>query len=122
MMDVVLWVLQVLLALFFLMAGAMKVSQPRAKLAARMAWVSDFTDGQVKLIGVLELLGAVGLLLPALTGILPWLTPLAAVGLALTMAGAALTHMRRGEYPMIAVNVVVLAGFIAVGRFVIEPL
>jgi uncharacterized membrane protein YphA (DoxX/SURF4 family) len=96
-MDALLWVLQILLALFFLVAGLTKVSQPRAKLVPRMAWVSDFSDGQVKLIGTLEILGAVGLLLPAVTGILPWLTPLAAAGLALVMVGAALTHWRRAQ-------------------------
>jgi len=123
-MNVALWVLQVLLALFFLVAGVTKLSQRRVKLAPRMAWVSDFSDGQVKLIGALEVLGAAGLLLPALTGILPWLTPLAAVGLALTMAGAALTHWRRTEYRMIPINVVILllAAFVAFGRFVVEPL
>lgn len=64
-----------------------------------------------------------GLILPAATGSLPWLTPLAAVGLALTMVGAAIAHLRRGEYSHIIVNVVLfgLAVFVAYGRFVVEP-
>jgi uncharacterized membrane protein YphA (DoxX/SURF4 family) len=122
-MDTALWIVQVLLALLFLMAGLMKATQPREKLAERTPYVEDLTDGQLRTIGILELLGAVGLVLPALTGILPWLTPLAAVGLALTMVGAIIVHFRRGEYPNIIMNVVLLgmALFVASGRFVIEP-
>jgi hypothetical protein len=76
------------------------------------------------MIGILEVLGAVGLILPALTDILPILTPLVAVGLTLTMVGAAITHFRRGEYPNITMNLVLmaLALFIAYGRFVLLPL
>jgi hypothetical protein len=76
------------------------------------------------LIGLLEVLGATGLILPAVTGILPGLTPLAALGLALTMIGAMLTHLRRKELPMIAVNFVLLAlaAFVVYGRYVALPL
>ncbi|MFQ5398858.1 MAG: DoxX family protein [Anaerolineae bacterium] len=123
-MDVALWVVQGLLALAFLMAGTMKVMRPKEKLAEKMGWVEDFSAGQVKIIGALEALGAIGLILPAATGILPWLTPTAAVGLALVMIGAALTYWRRGEYQMIAINLVLLllAAFVAYGRFVLAPL
>jgi hypothetical protein len=66
----------------------------------------------------LEVLGAIGLIVPLLTGILPWLTPLAAIGLVLTMLGAMATHLRRGENQMLAVNLVLLlAAFVAYGRF-----
>ena len=83
-MNIVLWVLQVLLAVMFLMAGAMKTFQyERAK--AQMKWVGDVSHGLVTFIGVSELLGGIGLILPALTRILPWLTPMAAVGLAAVM-------------------------------------
>ena len=118
-MNTALWIVQALLALVFLLAGAMKVSQPLEKLAERTPYVEDFTSGQIRLIGILEILGATGLILPALTGILPWLTPLAAVGLALTMIGAAIVHARRGEYPNIIMNVVLfaMAVFVAYGRF-----
>ena len=73
---------------------------------------------------MLELLGAIGVVLPILTGVLPWLTPLAAVGLALTMLGAAITHLRRNEYPNIIVNVIIftLAIFVVYGRFVLAPI
>jgi uncharacterized membrane protein len=107
-MNVAVWVLQILLALAFLLAGATKVSQPRQKLAASMGWVEDFSDTGVRTIGVLELLGGVGLLLPAVTGVATVLVPLAAVGLALLMVLAAATHRRRGELPMIGINAVLL--------------
>ncbi len=123
-MNTALWVVQILLGLTFLMSGLLKISQPAERLGKVMKWVQDFPPQIVKLIGVLELLGAIGVVLPALTGILPWLTPLAALGLALTMIGAALTHLRRKETPMIAINVVLLllAAFVIYGRFVAVPL
>ena len=118
-MSITLWVVQVLLAVAFLGAGATKLSQPKEKLAKNMAWVEDFSQGTVRLIGTLEVLGAIGLVLPALTGVLPWLTPLAAAGLVLLMIGAALAHLRRTEYGNIAVNAVllILATFVVYGRF-----
>jgi uncharacterized membrane protein YphA (DoxX/SURF4 family) len=118
-MNVVIWVLQVLLALAFLAAGLMKVSQPRQRLATSMGWVEDFSDPTVRAIGALELLGALGLLLPALTGVATVLVPLAAVGLAVLMVAAAITHRRRGELPLIGINAVllVLAVVVAWARF-----
>ena len=118
-MGIALWVAQVLLAVAFLGAGATKLSQPKEKLLKNMAWVEDFSQRTVRLIGTLEVLGAIGVVLPALTGILPWLTPLAALGLVLLMIAAALTHLRRTEYGNIAMNVVllVLAAFVAYGQF-----
>lgn len=77
-MNVVVWVLQVLLALAFLVAGVTKVSQPRQKLAASMGWVEDFSDPGVRTIGALEILAGVGLLLPAVTGVATVLVPLVA--------------------------------------------
>jgi uncharacterized membrane protein YphA (DoxX/SURF4 family) len=118
-----LWVAQVLLAVAFLGAGAMKLSQPKEKLVKNMAWVEDFSQPAVRLIGAAEVLGAIGVVLPALTGILPWLSPLAALGLVLLMLGAALTHLRRTEYGNIAMNAVllVLAAFVVYGRFFVLP-
>ena len=88
-----------------------------------MAWVEDFSQPTVRIIGALEVLGAIGIVLPALTGILPWLTPLAALGLVLTMIGAALTHLGRTEYGYIAVAalLLILAAFVAYGRFFVLP-
>jgi hypothetical protein len=84
-----------------------------------MDWVEDFSERTVKLIGVAEILGAVGLVLPAALDIVPVLTPLAASGLTLVMVLAAATHARRKELPMIGVNVVLggLALFVAIMRF-----
>jgi uncharacterized membrane protein len=118
-MNVVIWVLQALLALAFLAAGLIKLTQPRQKLATIMGWVEDFSDNGVRTIGALELLGALGLLLPALTGVATVLVPIAAAGLALLMVAAAATHRRRGELPMIGINAVllVLAVVVAWARF-----
>jgi uncharacterized membrane protein YphA (DoxX/SURF4 family) len=118
-MNVVLWIVAGALALAFLAAGLTKLSQPREKLAATMGWVQDFSPGTVKLIGALEVLAAIGLILPAALDVVPVLVPLAAVGLVLLMVGAAVTHARRKEAPMIAINVVllVLAVVVAWGRF-----
>jgi len=123
-MDVAVWVLQVLLALAFLLAGVMKSTQPRQKLATSMGWVEDFSDNTVRTIGVLELLAGIGLLLPAVTGVATVLVPLAAVGLALLMLLAALTHRRRGEPQMIGINAVLLliAVVVAWARFGPYPL
>jgi len=117
------WIVQVLLALAFGAAGLMKMTQPREKLQTNLKWVEDFAPNTIKGIGVLEALAAVGLILPFLTGILPVLTPLAAAGLILTMIGAIITHIRRGESPMSVINLVllVLAAFVAYGRFVAVP-
>ena len=119
-MNIALWVVQALLALAFGMAGTMKLTQPREKLTTQMGWVEDFAPTTVKLIGALELLAALGLILPLLTGILPWLTPLAAIGLVLTMLGAMATHLRRGENQMLVANgvLLLLAALVTYGRFV----
>ena len=123
-MNIILWVVQILLALVFAMAGIMKATQPFEKLAERMKWTKSVGPRGVRLIGVLEILGAIGLILPAVTGILPWLTPVAAIGLVLTMIGAMITHGRRGEFPNMGFNLVLLllAVFIVLGRFVAVPL
>ena len=122
-MNIALWIVQVLLALAFAGAGLMKITQPIAKLVPNMAWVNHFPVPAVRLIGALELLGAIGLIVPALTGILPWLTPLAATGLVLTMIGAIITHVQLKEVPKVAPSVVLglLALFVAYGRFVLLP-
>jgi uncharacterized membrane protein YphA (DoxX/SURF4 family) len=118
-MNVVLWILAAVLAVAFLFSGITKLSQPREKLAAQMGWVEDFSPQTVKVIGALEVLAAIGLILPAVLNIVPVLVPLAATGLVALMVGAALTHRRRREYAIIAVNLVLLimAAVVAWGRF-----
>lgn len=119
-MNMALWIVQILLALLFGLTGLMKVTQPKEKLAQQLKWMKETAPNTVKAIGAVEVLGALGVVLPMLTGILPILTPLAAVGLTLTMIGAMLTNLRHKEYLHIAVNIVVLAlaAFVAYGRFV----
>ncbi|HTF46852.1 MAG TPA: DoxX family protein [Pseudonocardia sp.] len=109
-MNTFVWIVQILVALVFLAAGAMKLVQPRKKLAenASMAWTQDFSDAGIKGIGGLEVLGALGVILPAATGIASVLTPIASVGLALTMIGAAVTHLRRHEIQAVAAPVILL--------------
>ncbi|MGX2993007.1 DoxX family protein [Streptomyces sp. JNUCC 64] len=118
-MNVFLWVLQILLALAVLAAGGFKLTQSREQLAVSMNWVNSFTPAQIKGIGVLEVLAAVGLVAPAAADIAPVWTPIAAVGVALLMIGAAITHLRARELPNVAVNAVLfaIAVVIAWGRF-----
>ena len=119
-MNIALWVVAGLLAVAFLAAGLMKITSKHDALAEKQPWVGDFSDGQVKGIGVVEVLGALGLILPAVTGIAPILVPIAATGLAITMVLAAIMHLRRGDgFSAIIGNIVLglMAAFVAWGRF-----
>ena len=124
-MNITLWIIAVVLAVAFLAGGTLKLVLSKEKLAAAPggSWAEDFSPGAVKAIGALEVLAAVGLVLPAWLGIAPVLVPLAAVGIAMLMVGAAITHLRRHETKVIAANVayLALAGFVVVGRFGLEP-
>ncbi|MDE2772574.1 MAG: DoxX family protein [Gemmatimonadota bacterium] len=117
-MNRAVWSVQLLLAVLFLGAGGTKILTPTPELAARFTWVVYVPSWSPKVIGVLELAGAVGLVAPAATGIIPALTPAAAAGLALTMAVAGLLHIRLGEYSQAVVPLVLLAlcFFVAHGR------
>jgi uncharacterized membrane protein YphA (DoxX/SURF4 family) len=119
-----LWVVQVLLALAFLGAGATKLFTPIPELVQQMAWVGAVPAGLVRFIAIAELAGAVGLILPALTRIKPGLTPLAAAGLAVIMLLAAPFHLSRGEGGAIVPNLILaaLAAFVAWGRFKKAPI
>jgi uncharacterized membrane protein YphA (DoxX/SURF4 family) len=118
-MSVVLWILQIVLAVVFLSAGLAKLTQPKARLAGSMKWVDDFSGRSVKYIGALEILGALGVVLPWATGVARVLTPIAATGLLVIMVCAMATHTRRKEYTNIGANVVLaaLALVVAVARF-----
>ncbi|MBB5866964.1 putative membrane protein YphA (DoxX/SURF4 family) [Allocatelliglobosispora scoriae] len=118
-MNIALWIVQILLAVAFIAAGAMKATSPKEKLAPKLPWVNDFSAATVKFVGIAELLGGIGLILPWALDIAPILTPLAASGLALTMVLAAAYHARKKEYQGIVVNIVLLALslFVAIGRF-----
>ena len=124
LVNIVLWVVQVLLALAFLLAGVPKATQPISALAKRITWAKDVPAPFVRFIGVVEILGALGLILPALTGILPWLTVAAAIGLAIVMVAAIIFHLARGEVNRIAFNIVflLLLLFLTYGRIALAPL
>lgn len=113
-----LWVVQGLLAFAFGLSGLMKATQPAEKLAKQMAWVNDFAPSTVRLIGIAEVLGAIGLIVPMLVGVLPILTPAAALGLATVMLLAMPVHQRHREPGMRGVNAVLMgmALFVAAGR------
>ena len=125
-MDLALWITAGLLAAVFLFAGSTKLFLSREKLAEAPGggWVLDFSAGFVKALGAVEILGAVGLVLPALLGIAPVLVPLAAVGLATIMVGAAIVTYRRHESTHVLVDLTYLAMavFVAFGRFGPESL
>src|SRR5688500_9346722 len=118
-MNMFLWIVAGQLALVFLATGAMKLLRTKENLAeSGMGWTVDFSGPGVKAIGALEILAAFGLILPALSGIVPVLVPLAALGLVLLMLGAAVTHARRREVRMIVINSVLacLAAVVVGGR------
>jgi uncharacterized membrane protein YphA (DoxX/SURF4 family) len=117
-MNIVAWVLQIVLAVALLASGVMKVVRPKpALVSAGMGYAEDFSGSALKAIGVLEIVGAVGLLLPWLLNVAPILTPIAAVGLAAVMAGAMVVHIRRKEQFAPALALGVLSLVLSVIRF-----
>lgn len=124
-MNITLWILQGLMAAMFLMAGSTKLIKPKDELKPKMGdWVEVIPNPIFKLIGLLELLGAIGLILPQALGIVPILTPIAAVGLALTMLGAMILHISRGEMSSLPKNIIplLITSAIAYGRFILIPI
>lgn len=124
-MDIILWVGQVLLSLGFVFIGfnhATRASQ-MAEMP-NMGWIKAVPPKLMVFIGISEMLGGIGVVLPAVTGILPWLTPLAAAGLALVMLLAFVYHVFRKEYPNLVTNLIlfILAAFVAYGRGLLLPL
>ncbi|HEV3359102.1 MAG TPA: DoxX family protein [Pseudonocardiaceae bacterium] len=121
-MNIALWSVQGILALAYLATGGMKVVQSREKLVAtgNFDWMKDSSDLAVKTIGVVEILGVLGLILPELTGIARILTPIAAVGLVVVQIGALRLNLSNNDRRPLPVNVILLllAAFVAVGRFV----
>lgn len=112
-MEIAYWILAALLAVFFLYAGGRKVVQSREQLLPMMGWVDRTPMPLVRTIGVLEVLGAAGLVLPPLTGIAPALAVAAAVGLALIQVGGIVLHVSRGEARLIGLNIGLLAALAA---------
>jgi hypothetical protein len=121
-MNTALWIVAGLLAVAYLASGGGKLILPKETIAdfgASARWVEDFSPGSVKAIGALEVLGAVGLILPAALDIAPTLVPLASVGLVMIMVGAVITRIRRDEFTFMLADLayLVLAAFVAWGRF-----
>jgi len=119
-----LWIVQIILASAFLMAGFMRATQPVDQLAAAMGWPGDIPPPLLRFIGLAEFAAALGLVLPAATRIRPFLTPLAASGLVVIMVLAFIFHIPRGEYSALPLNAAfgVLAAFVAWGRFFKAPI
>ncbi|MBK9671996.1 MAG: DoxX family protein [Bacteroidetes bacterium] len=117
-MNTALWIVQGLLSAMFVMAGLMKATLPKEKLS-KMSWTARHSASKIKFIGFSELLIALGLILPGLTGILPILTTVAALALSLVMVLAAFDHFKNKEMKELGVNlfVIVLALFVSYGRF-----
>jgi hypothetical protein len=108
-MEIAYWIVAALLALFYAYAGGKKVVQSREQLQPMMGWVDRIPMPVVRTIGVLEVLGAAGLILPPLTGIAPGLAIAAAVGLVLIQVGGIIVHLSRGEARLIGLNIALLA-------------
>ncbi|MGC0143517.1 DoxX family protein [Pseudactinotalea sp. Z1732] len=125
-MHITLWIIAGLLSAAYLIGGASQLLMSKEKYrsyAESQHWVDDFTPGHIKAIGVIKIVGAVGLVLPAAVNVAPVLVPVAACGLMLVMAGAATTRFRRSEWKFLIGDLVFLSLFalVAWGRFSLEP-
>lgn len=116
MLNTMLWIAQALVAVVVAVTGLTKLTVPREKLAQKMHWAASWPRGRIRLLGLAEVAGAAGLVLPGLTGIAPLLTPLAALCLGLLMVGAVRTHRQLGEGFAPALVIGVLCVGIAAGR------
>ena len=122
-MNIALWIVAGVFGIAYVAGGVVKLTMPYEKYAAKLGWPGDFTPGNVRFMGVVEILGGIGLVLPGLVGVAPILVPVAASCMALYMAGAITERLRRGEYKELLGDLLFLAAmlFIAWGRFAIEP-
>jgi len=122
-LNITLWVIQVVLAAMYLMAGYQKTFGDLAVVVKTIFWVAYTPAPLVRFIGTCELLGAVGLILPAALKIRPQLTTLAAAGLSLIMLLANILHIYRGEYYVLPMTLLLLAmaAFVAYGRWKLAP-
>jgi uncharacterized membrane protein len=121
-MNIALWIVAGLLAVVYVGSGGLKVLASKQWIAGTgpaAGWTEDFGPAAIKVIGVLEVLGGLGLALPAVVGIAPDLVPVAALGLVMIMVGAVVTRISRREYKLMLLDMVyvVLLAFVAWGRF-----
>ncbi len=123
-LNTVLWVLQILMAMAYLNAGYLKTFRAIQEIAPTIFWAPSLPEALVRFIGISELLGAIGLILPGLLKIRPGLTTLAAAGLTLVMVLANIYHISKGEFfvlPMTGAFLLIMA-FITYGRWKLSPL
>lgn len=114
-MHTALWIITIIAAAAYAAGGTTMLLMSRERyrsMGSTQHWVDEFGTGHLKVIGTIKLIGALGLVLPVATGIAPVLTPVAACGLALFMAGAATTRFRRSEWLYMAGDVVYLGVFV----------
>ncbi len=118
-LNITLWAVQSLMAIIFVMAGANKLFQPIAQLSQMLPWVTTVSEGLVRFIGISELSGGLGLLLPSILKIKPVLTPVAAIGLTIIMILAMVFHVSQSQAAVIGVNFIFMALllFIVWGRY-----
>lgn len=124
-MTIALWVASGILAAVMVIAGLTKTLRSKDQIhASGMTYVEDFPAWFIRALGIAEVLGAVGLILPGLLGIAPIVVPIAAICVGLTMVGAFVTHLRRGETSKLAMPIilVLVAAFVAWGRLGSWPL
>ena len=120
MLNIALWICQILLGIVFGYSGLMKSAKTEKELVAMgQTGVENLPTVLIRFIGVMEILGVIGLFAPVLSGILPILTPLAAIGLGTIMIPAAVIHFRRSEKTIVLLNLflLILCAFVAYGRF-----
>lgn len=115
-MNTALWIAQSMLAFIMIAAGTPKLLLPRARLVAKMPWTQDTPEPLVRMLGLAEVLGAVGLIVPRLVGVATFLTPIAAGCLGLVLVGALATKLRAHESPALPAFAMLLAVFIVIGR------
>jgi putative oxidoreductase len=123
-MNIVLWIAQGLLAIAYVLAGSMKAFRPVEQLSKNMKWVTAVPAGLVRFIGIAEVVGGIGLIIPMVTNIAPGLTVAAAAGLVLVQVCAIVFHVSRGEARGLPANLVLLllALLVLVGRVAIVPI
>ena len=122
--NVLLWIAQILLSSTLIWAAFLKLFQPIAELEAMWSWTGEVSPLFVRFTGIIDLIGGLGVILPALFRFKPVLTPIAALGIVFLMISASIFHICRGEATQIGFNVVfgIIAGFVAYGRFRIAPI
>lgn len=114
-MNLIIWAIQIGLACVFIYFGSLKIFLPIEKIEKKVTWARDYSTSKLKLFGALEVIGAFGLLLPWRLDIFPILTPMAATGLAMVMAGAGMVHLRRDEINMFFLNILIIFLLAGVG-------